>query len=210
MNTNDSQTLELQIKSTSEQAKNSVDKLIKSLTNTENVLTNIYLQLGRIESRTDKTTEKTTKNVDNLNKSISKAQKSMSLFKDTFTFVGARKLSNSVMKFLNEAIDRTEQLNLFNVVFKNIEKDGVQTFSALGKEAIQFQYKLNEAFGTNMSTTLQYQALYKSMASNLGIGEQYSSIMSESLTKLTYDWASLYNKQETEVARALKSGVMAG
>ena len=51
-----SQTLELQIKSKAQEAKSSVDSLVKSLTNVENVLTNIYLELGKIEKNGLKTT----------------------------------------------------------------------------------------------------------------------------------------------------------
>ena len=43
-----SQTLELQIQSKASEAKLSVEGLVKSLTNVENVLTNIYLEMGSI------------------------------------------------------------------------------------------------------------------------------------------------------------------
>lgn len=64
-----SQTLELQIKSKAQEAKTSVDSLVKSLTSVENVLTNIYLEIGSIEKKVDsninKATTSTTKNINN-------------------------------------------------------------------------------------------------------------------------------------------------
>lgn len=112
--------------------------------------------------------------------------------------------------WMNEAVDFTEQLNLFNVVFDNVEKNGVKTFSELGKSATQFQYKLNEVFGTNKTQTLYMQGIFQSMAENVGIGDKYSAIMSETMTKLTYDLASLYNKSEKTTAEAIRAGVYAG
>ena len=125
-------------------------------------------------------------------------------------YVGVKKLTQKFTDWMDLAVDRVEQLNLFNVVFKNITKDGQEAFSTLGKEAINFQYKLKEAFGTNLTDTLQYEALFQSMAENQGLDSKYASIMSENMTKMIYDLGSLYNKAEEDVATALKAGVYAG
>lgn len=112
--------------------------------------------------------------------------------------------------FLTKAIDTSEELNLFNVVFNNIEKDGKTTFSNLGKEAIQFQNKLNEAFGTNRKETMRYQGLFQAMGESAGLDEKTSKFMSENMTKLAYDLASLYNTSEQKAAESLRAGVYAG
>lgn len=117
---------------------------------------------------------------------------------------------NKLYDSIKSASDRAEELNLFNVVFKNITVEGKKAFSELGLEATKFQNKLNEAFGTNMTDTLRYQALFQSMGENSGIKDKYANIMSENLTKMTYDLASLYNRSEKETAEALKSGIYAG
>ena len=210
---NNSQTLELQIKSTAQEAKNNVDLLVKSLTNVENVLTNIYLELGQIESKNNKskstinyitniknTSDKATRSVSNLNRTLSL----------TGAYLGVKRLTTAFLNWMDEAVNYTEQLNLFNVVFDNVEKNGVQTFSKLGKEALQFQYKLNEAFGTNKTQTFYMQGIFQSMGESVGVPEEYSAIMSETMTKMAYDLASLYNKKETDVAEALRAGVYAG
>lgn len=112
--------------------------------------------------------------------------------------------------FLTKAIDTSEELNLFNVVFDNIEKDGKTTFSELGKEATKFQNKLNEAFGTNKKETMRYQGLFQAMGESAGLEEEIAGLMSENMTKLAYDLASLYNTTETKAAESLRAGVYAG
>ena len=213
-----SQTLELQIKSKAQEAKTSVESLVKSLTNVESVLTNIYLELGHIEKKANssinKATTSATKNVDKLKQSTDKATSSAdklgNSLKTVFTFAGVKRVTGQLLGWMNEAIDYTEQLNLFNVVFDNTEKNGKQMFSELGKSALQFQYKMNEAFGTNKTQTLYMQGIFESMGETVGIKDNYSAIMSETMTKLTYDLASLYNKTESATAEAIRAGVYAG
>lgn len=206
-----SQTLELQIQSKASEAKLSVEGLVKSLTNVENVLTNIYLEMGKIEKNGLKTT---TKNVENLKQTVDKTTTSTnklgSSLKTAFTYAGVKRLTTTLLGWMDEAVNYTEQLNLFNVVFNNIEKNGKKTFSALGEEATRFQYKLNEKFGTNKTETLYMQGIFQSMGETVGIKDKYSAIMSETMTKLTYDLASLYNKGEEATAEAIRAGVYAG
>ena len=211
------QTLELQIKSKAQEAKTSVESLVKSLTNVENVLTNIYLELGHIEKKTGSTINKTTNITKNINqikqsseKATDSANKMGTALKSAFTFAGVKRITRQMLGWVDEAVNYTEQLNLFNVVFNNIEKDGVKTFSRLGTEATKFQNKLNEKFGTNKTETLYMQGIYQSMGETVGIQDKYSAIMSETMTKLTYDLASLYNKGEEATAEALRAGVYAG
>lgn len=205
------QTLELQIKSKAQDAKSSVDSLVKSLTNVENVLTNIYLEMGSIEKNGLK---KTVTNVNQLKQATDKATTSANKLGKALslggTYLGAKRLTIQMLGWMNEAVDFTEQLNLFNVVFDNVEKNGVKTFSELGKSATQFQYKLNEAFGTNKTQSLYMQGIFQSMGENQGISDYYASIMSETMTKFTYDLASLYNKSEKTTAEALRAGVYSG
>ena len=113
-------------------------------------------------------------------------------------------------KFIDKAIDYSEQLNLFNVVFENIEKNGETMFSELGQKATQFQNELNEAFGTNKMETMRYQGLYQSMGESAGLDKKYAYMMSENMTKLGYDLASLFNTTEQKAMESLRAGVFAG
>jgi len=155
-----------------------------------------------------KTTGEQTLNV--LDKTLNRIGKLQGAFSKLFTVMGAKRIGLKAMDFFDSAVNRAEELNLFNVIFKNIEKDGVKTFSTLGRESMKFQKKLNEAFGTNMTETLRYQGLFQAMATNQGISEDKAAIMSENMLKLTYDLASLYNRSEKATAEALRAGVYAG
>lgn len=113
-------------------------------------------------------------------------------------------------EFISKAISFSEELNLFNVVFDNITKNGKTVFSELGREATQFQNKMNEAFGTNKMETMRYQGLFQAMGESAGIKEELAAVMSENATKLAYDLASLYNTTETKAAESLRAGIYAG
>jgi len=202
-----SQTLEMQILAKSDEALKSLDKLIKKLSGVEIGVENINKEISKIDNSDIKDM---TREIDNVDISTKKATKSIGILKNTFTFAGIKKLTQEMIGWMDTAIDQTEQLNLFNVVFNNVEKNGTKMYSKLGKEAIKFQYRMNESFGTNKTQTLKYQALYQSMAENMGIGKEHSAIMSESMTKLTYDLASLYNKSDDTTAEALRASVYAG
>lgn len=206
----DNQSIELEIKATASEAKSQVDKLVKSLTNVENIISDIHSQLGRVTTNIDKN-KNSIKGFNNetekVKNSISHLTKSLSL---GTLYISVKRLTNTVLNWMDSTVDYTEQLNLFNVVFKNVEKNGTTMYSNLGKEAIRFQHRLNEAFGTNKTQSLYMQGIFQSMGENVGIDAKYSAIMSETMTKLTYDLASLYNKSESVVAEALRAGVYAG
>ena len=202
------QTLEMQIKAKSQEALSSLNTLISSLTNVEKHVSSIDTKLK--SNAVSKTTSDVEKLSSTINKVTSSTDKLGSALKNVFTFAGVKRLTKTALGWMNEAIDYTEQLNLFNVVFDNTEKNGKQMFSELGKSALQFQYKMNEAFGTNKTQTLYMQGIFESMGETVGIEDKYSSIMSETMTKLTYDLASLYNKTEKTTAEAIRAGVYAG
>lgn len=198
------QTIEMQIHAKAQEAIQSLNKLTSQLTGVEKKIDNVKTSVDKVS------TTKARNEMNNLNSSIEKASKSMAKLKSLFTFAEAKRLTTQLLGWMNEAIDQTEQMNLFNVVFDNVEKNGKTMFSNLGKEAIKFQYKMNEAFGTNKTQTLYMQGIYQSMGETVGIADKYSAIMSETMTKLTYDLASLFNKQEKDTAEAIRAGVFAG
>ncbi len=149
------------------------------------------------------------KNVFNARNNLSLG-KFNSLFKNVFTLAAAKRIGMAGLEIMKEGMDYTEQLNLFNVVYGNIEKNGKKTYSELGKAALKYQHQLNEAFGTNMTETLYMQGIFQSMGTTSGIKDKYSAIMARTMTNMTYDLASLYNKSESDVAEAIRAGVYAG
>lgn len=115
-----------------------------------------------------------------------------------------RSVFSLFMSGQQKIIDYTESLNLFNVVMGNTDEQ----MSELGQKALYFQNTMAEAFGANTQTQLDYQAQYQAIAESMGIQEKYAYIISENLTKLSYDLSSLYNKTQDEVAKALQSGLV--
>nr|DAM10937.1 MAG TPA: minor tail protein [Caudoviricetes sp.] len=202
------QTLELQIKSKSQEVSSSLDKLVLKLTGIEKSVTNIDNKLK------NNSLKSATTNINQLTEATDKATSSFNrlenALKTAFTFAGIKNITSSILSGLSASMEYSEALNLFNVVFKNIDKNGTTAFSNIGKEAINFQNRLNEAFGTNKEQTLTYQALYQSMAQNMGINDSKASIMSETSVKLINDLSSLYNKTEKTVATSLSSGIYSG
>ena len=178
---NNNQTLEMQILAKSEDAIKSLDKLISMLTGVEKAVGNVDKTINNGTVKTVVT------NIDQLKSSSDKATKSAKKLGKALTLTGAyfgvKRLTQQFLQWMDLAVDRTEQMNLFNVVFKNISKNGVRTFSELGKEATRFQNRLNEAFGTNMTETFKFQGLFQSMGENVGIPDLYSAIMSETVIR---------------------------
>lgn len=229
----------LQITATAkvQQASSELKKLQSVLTGTGEVITrvgNIFDKNGNRISKTIVSTEqhgnklyRTIKRIDqngvlrNLSTSITdvndKASRTANIFSEwkkalSFTAVlaGVKALSKAIFETSTKAIDYSESLNLFNVVFKNVEENGETTFSKIGKEATKFQEKLQRNFGANRTESMYFQGLYQSMASSQGIAEEYANIMSENSTKLTYDLSSLFNANQADTAEALRAGIYAG
>ena len=196
---NDTQSLEVLIQTTGEESLKVLRNLVTAMT-----------QLNTTLSKTGQATTSIEKIGRASEQAHGKINKLTSAFGKLFTFMGAKRIGLKIMDFLDSSVNRAEELNLFNVIFKNVEKNGVKTFSDLGKEATRFQYKLNEVFGTNMTETLRYQGLFQAMATNSGVDEKNAALMSENMLKLTYDLASLYNRSEKSTAEALRAGVYAG
>lgn len=126
---------------------------------------------------------------------------------------GAKKIYDLMQSSAKNSIDYVETLNLFEVstgktidAYGNIDKVASQYYT----KALNFQNRLNEAFGTNIEETMRYQALYNQMTKSMGVGNNASYIISENLTKLGIDLSSLFNKEEVATMEALRAGVLAG
>lgn len=190
--------LSIKISATLEKASREIDKFIPKLKETDNAVSKMLVHLDKNGNLTGFTTE-----LSKLNKEIDKTAKNSKNLKNALnlgaTFVVAKKIFSSGLKWMQQSVDYSEALNLFNVSLDKVSKKGMK-----------FQNIMNEAFGTNQAETLTRQGLYQAMAENMGIAKEYAYIMSENSTKLVNDISSLYNKDENTVAEALRAGVFAG
>lgn len=126
---------------------------------------------------------------------------------------GAKRAFSFLTDSAEKSIDYIETLNLFEVSMgKTLDQYGNldSVSSKYYTKALKFQNELNEAFGTNIEETMRYQALYNQMAESMGINDNASYMISDNLTKLGIDLASLFNKSEADTMEALRAGVLAG
>ena len=54
---------------------------------------------------------------------------------------------------------------------------------------------------------MRYQALFNSMTKSMGLSANYAYTLSENMTKLGYDLASLYNIDPTSAMTKLRAGL---
>lgn len=156
--------------------------------------------------------EKDVKNISNATQKMSGSFNSLG--KILSTKLGFGSLQQSINSFVNlgiksvrNAIDLTESYNLFTVSMKN-GTDTMEEYNANLNQALEFQNDLNSAFGVSIASSMKYQGYFKNLASSLGLSNTASVTLSENLTKLTYDLASLYNTDFSTMYSKLQSGLV--
>lgn len=137
--------------------------------------------------------KKTTNEINNLNNSIKGTKKGGGFLKSLNfgAMIGklyfirniTKRLSDNLAKMVQYGIDFTETLNLWQTAMR--ENTG---------EARIFIAEMNKAYGIAEATLMKYQATFKNMLSAMGkISEDTAYGLSEALTKMALDFASLYN-----------------
>lgn len=134
------------------------------------------------------------KATDNLTSSVEGLKRA---FNFSAIWVSLKKTFEFVNKGVNEINKYSETLNMFNLVMGDMEKT-----------ANKFQKTMAENFGNNSQQQLYYQSLYQSLTESMGMQEKYAYIISENMTKLAYDLSSLYDREQKDVAEALRSGLI--
>ena len=87
------------------------------------------------------------------------------------------------INIVKNAVEYTETLNLWQVAMRGNTE-----------EAEEFIKTMNKAYGIATQTLMQYQAIFKNMLSSLGgLTSDTSYALSEYLTQMALDYASLYN-----------------
>lgn len=116
---------------------------------------------------------------------------------------GGRKLLNFLKTANSDAMDLIETANLFEVSMGK----GVDGLNQYYEKAIKFQNQLSEALGTNINESMNFQALFNSMGTSMGLDRSVAYKISENFTKLGYDLASLYNTETNKAMQKLQSGL---
>lgn len=152
--------------------------------------------------------------ISNLTKQVNQAQKSTSVWSKTWSalqktinfsaiYLGAKQALSTLKEMTDASVDYTETVNLFNVSFGK----GVEGLNQYYEQAISFQEKLEEKLGVNIEESMRYQALFNSMTKSMGLSANYAYTLSENMTKLGYDLASLYNIDPTSAMTKLRAGL---
>lgn len=207
--------LEFVTQQISEKTLSSLDTLIARLQTTMNLLgsvstlsKNIGTTVGKASSSSvssnkgdslSKQTEsaKLTKTIKNdvaqINASVKKmSTKSLTdiVNKVYFWHNYTKQMFRSLTGIVQLAVDYAETLNLWQVAMRGYRE-----------EAEDFVASMNKAYGIATKTLMQYQAVFRNMLSSLGgINENVSYQLSEYLTQMALDYASLYN---TSIERAM-------
>jgi hypothetical protein len=109
----------------------------------------------------------------------------LKIAKWTAVFAVARRFGRVLGNIVQSGADYTETLNLWE--------------TAMGSNlnvATEFVNKMNEAYGISEKTLMNAQAIFKNMLGSLGqISDTMAYSLSEGITQMAVDYASLYNVQ---------------
>ena len=118
-------------------------------------------------------------------------------------YIGAKQVLGTLRDMTNESVNYAETVNLFNVSLGK----GLEGLNQYYEQAIAFQEKLEEKLGINIEESMRYQALFNSMTKSMGLSANYAYTLSENMTKLGYDLASLYNIDTESAMTKLRAGL---
>ena len=109
----------------------------------------------------------------------------------------ARRLARVLGSIVQYGVDYTETLNLWQVAMR----DNLTV-------ADEFVKKMNKAYGISTKTVMSAQATFRNMIGSLGdLSAETSYILSESITQMALDYASLYNTSIEEAINKFQSAL---
>lgn len=186
-----------------------LQRLIETFTNLTKAVNTYEQTLARMNKTMNKTkaskmqsvmngakrsVESTDKSVTRLSKSLSNM---MNFGKMYAWYNQIRHFGKIFMDILNKPIAFGETENYFSVAFGEMRD-----------EAYKFGTDLAEAFGLSLPVIMQMQATFKNMIGSLGgVTEEVSTMISEVVTKMTIDYASLYNVSIENASQKFQSAL---
>ena len=170
-------------------------KFVQKFTDGSKTITRTFTDIGNESNRflrvIDETGEKIDKRLD-----FGKIARYITYFKIITRALGV--LTNQITGVVKESIDFNETIEKFNV---SMGEDAV-------KSATRFQNKLAEAVGTSRVQMMDFQSNFKNILAGLGtMTDELSEKTSESLTKMSLDYASLFNVTEDVASKKFQSAL---
>ena len=122
-------------------------------------------------------------------------------------FAGFRNIRNTIrdikmgvgfmMKFIDVSNDYMEDLNLYSV-----------SMGEFAQQGFEFAQKAGDLMGIDPGEFMKYQGVFMTISKGLGVASDRAAIMSQNLTQLGYDLASLYNVDFATAMQRLQSGLV--
>lgn len=206
----------INITSSAEVAISSIQKLSRVLTTANKKFEKMNIELAKIKGSNSaiasiietsssvkeivKDAPKAVKEIDRIGASINRA-KGKNIFSQMagglFSLSFLRQVARFLQRSATEMINFAENYNLF-----------VVSMGEGKEEALEFQNAMNKALSTNMSQTMRYQGFFQNLTTALGATNEQGLLLSETLTMLTYDMASLFNWSPDIAYQRLQAGVV--
>lgn len=172
-------------------------------------LQQIYSFLSSIDVNKSKEVDKIAKNTKQTKDDSKQMAKNFNL---AFNVSAIKSFANqferivtSSTKFIKQSAEYTENLNLLSVAFRQTGVNVEETTN----EAMKFVNTLSQMYGLDESKLIRTTGLFKQMANSLGITNEAGTKLSQTLTQLSIDAASLFNAEEIEDAAKVFQSALA-
>ena len=138
---------------------------------------------------------------------------------------GTVKLAKSTSTSLKKGFDTGRLLWYYNILrgvlnrFKSIEQSAIDFNETIEKfnvsmgssvtQASKFQNIISETFGTSRADMMNYQSNFRNVMAGLGdISSKTAEKISESLTKMSLDYSSLFNVSQDTAANKVQAALV--
>lgn len=200
--------IELNIKSTASESIKAFQSIIDKVKELEDSLGDVGESLKGVTSSTkdmDKKFSKASKEAGNLDKEVEKvgktSEKTGDTLKKALTFGTALVLAKKLGQMIKSGVDESAGL-IQN--YRLLQISSKEYFD----QALDFQSKMSSSFGVNTKDAMGTQGYFATLVSSLGIANQEANIMSETLTKLSYDMGSLFGEEADSMAEKIKGAII--
>lgn len=185
---------------------NEVEKLVITLESDDNAssgINSLLSTLKKIKSISDAATSgasKTSTQVENIGAKAKSASTYVKDLKSAFNFSSVylvlRRVTDYLGKSVAESNEYVENLNLFKVAM-----------GEYADEAQKFAESVEDAMGIDPSEWIRAQGTFNILLTGFGVVNDKASVMSQNLTQLGYDLASLYNSDVETAMTKIQSGI---
>lgn len=168
-----------------------LDRIIGQMNDLQSIIGKMH---GPEMGTLSKGTNAVANNAKDVNKQL---QAAFSLGKLYFFFNYAKTMFRGLGKVISASMDYTETENKF-----------ARAMGDMYDEAMQFQSKLQEAYGLSATHMMEMQSVFKNMIGTIGgLSNQVAEKISETVSMMAIDYASLYNTSVEDAATKFQAAL---